>query len=187
MTSAIASKSEACRFRARRYFAHWPVLGLFLVSPAWAQNGPVSMVSSADNRFEFFLPWSSGVRHFWQNANGSWTVDGAIYAPKPAMINDVSDFDAHFTGYRQTTASARDVNGRLMVAWIANGRVYVATAPGAGASLTPTGTQVGGFTTAWLAGHRPERRRPAGALRPVQAGLPVVLPSGGPRRVVVGL
>jgi hypothetical protein len=127
-----------------RYLALVFVLSLF-VRPLHAQSGPLTMVSSQDNRFEFFVPAAGGIKHFWQDASGHWSVsNSATYQPEPNFQKDVSDFEPTFTGYRNTTVSARDTRGRLMVAWISNKQIFYAAANGAGASLVAPGKVIDG-------------------------------------------
>lgn len=114
---------------------------LIIATAARAQDGPMSAVSSQDNRFEVFFESPAGIQHFWQLPGPviRWNPNPAIYQPAPDMNRDVSGFVASFTDFRSTIVAARDGGGRVMVAWIVNGKVYFAAADTPSSSLNGRG------------------------------------------------
>ncbi len=112
------------------------LIAILCPNAAFGQGGPMAAVASADNRFELFVASPTGIRHFWQLPGQvvRWNPNPVVYRPAPDPI-DISPFEPRSVNYRPTIVAARDSGGRIMVAWIAKGHVYYASAPAPGASL----------------------------------------------------
>jgi hypothetical protein len=100
----------------------------------------ISAVSSLDNRFEVFVQTYHGIEHYWQVApNIDLFQHATPYLPPPIpYVGENDDFGTR----RDTIAAIRDGFGRLTVAWIALGQVFVTSANSPGASLSSSGTAI---------------------------------------------